>query len=72
MFRMGRTDWTGIEAIIGLVRSGAELEDICDSYGRALVPEAEPFFAYHRQAKRLWLKWALGDSGLKAQLCEGT
>ena len=53
--------YNGINKVIDLLNNGCKLDDIIDSYGRPLHSDANEFFSYHKQAKRLIIKKAYLD-----------
>ena len=46
----------GIDQVANIIEQGMTVDNIVDSHGRPLHPDACTFFSYHKQAKRLILK----------------
>jgi len=54
--RMKELCFDGGNKVLTLIQNGHSIEQICDSYGRSVHPDADEFLAYHRQAKRMLIK----------------
>ena len=61
LYNMVKLDFKGVSKVVNLLNNGVELDDIVDSYGRPLCEEANEFFSYHKQAKRMIIKKAQTD-----------
>ena len=48
-----------------LLDANVKLSNIIDRYGRPIHPDAQEFFSYHKQAKRLLIKSAVHDINMR-------
>ena len=62
--------YNGASRVVALINKGHAISDIVDSHGRPVHPDANEFFSYHTQAKRILIKAAMDSEGLRQWLCE--
>jgi len=60
--------YMGASKVADLLDAGVPLEQIVDSYGRPIHPDAQEFFSYHCQAKRSAIKAAVENLDVRARL----
>ena len=67
---MKPTSYNGASRVVNLINKGKANSDIVDSHDRPVHPEANEFCSSHAQAKRILIKVAMHDEGLRQRLCE--
>ena len=61
-------NWSGAAKVANLIEMGFTLSEIVDRYGHAVHKDAEEFCMYHKQAKRMFIKAALTNPALVAEM----
>lgn len=67
---MKEVSYKGASKVMALLDSGLSVQQIVDSYSRAIHPAAAEFCSYHKQAKRLMIVEAHKDLMIRSRLCE--
>ena len=62
--------YNGASRVVARINKGHAISDIVDSHDRPVHPDANEFFSYHTQAKRILIKAAMDSEGLRQWLCE--
>jgi len=60
--------FTGASKVVALLDAGLPLEQIVDSCGRHVHPDAQEFCSSHSQAKRSMIRKAVDDLGVRARM----